>query len=105
MSDAWIIFWEVLAAFGFLLVIIGVVLERAELIVKWGEREGFRKWIGKRIGASNERGLASIVREVIPHVLWVETLGFAILVSGLAVGFTMQSVTMALQGKENARLI
>jgi hypothetical protein len=80
--------WEIVSEAGFVAVIIGVALEVVELVGKWFER------------CKKERLPKRIRRWLLP----VETIGFAILIIGLAVEFLGSHKAMQIADRENARL-
>lgn len=79
-SDAsWLKFWEVFATIGFILVIIGVVIEGVEHFKKFSKRESARK-------------------------LQIEKIGWLVLVAGLAMEFLGDHMAKRIADKENRRL-
>jgi hypothetical protein len=87
MDSSSLTFWEIISEVGFILVIVGVVGEGAELVVEWIKRhepEGTRK---KR-----------------KWLLPVETLSFVILVVGLALEFLGSHEAMRIADAQNASL-
>jgi hypothetical protein len=92
--------WEVVGKVGFVMVIIGVALEGSELVVRWGWKNGFRKRFTRVI----RRRLVSFVKMLRPKILPVETIGFLVLVAGLAIEFIGTNFAARLQGEANARL-
>jgi hypothetical protein len=76
--------WGGWADVGCVLVIIGIVGEGAELIVKWGEKECFRKWFEYRL---NPNILSSFVKFVGPIILPVETIFAFMVILGLSIEF------------------
>ena len=53
LDSSWLKFWEFVSEFGFIMVIVGVVGEGTELVVKWIERRkgnivfcDFSCWLG-----------------------------------------------------------
>jgi len=88
LDSSWLKFWEFVSEFGFIMVIVGVVGEGTELVVKWIER---RK--GKATAPTKVRWL-----------LPVETLSFAILVVGLGMEFLGSHNAMRIADAQNVRL-
>src|SRR6266404_230001 len=80
--------WELISEIGFIAVIIGVALEVVDLCAKWYER-----CKGKRLPKHLHR-----------WILPVETLGFGILVAGLAVEFLGSHKVMQIAARQNAVL-
>jgi hypothetical protein len=80
--------WEFVSEFGFVMVIVGVVGEGFELIVKWGDRR---------------RGKATSKKDL-EWLLPVETLFFVILTIGLAMEFLGSHNAMRISDAENGRL-
>src|SRR5689334_19033905 len=74
-----------LAVAGAIAVIVGVILEGAELFCKWGSRRKFRMWVGEIFSKSRRRAIVACVWYVKPRLLPFESIGFAVLVIGLAV--------------------
>ena len=99
-----LLFFSALAAFGAFVVTIGVILEGAEYGVKWGKKRKFRKWVGEIFEKERRRKLVILVKWLEPKILPVETLGFAILVFGLAIELLGSFSAERLQSKENATL-
>src|ERR1035438_6790274 len=64
-----------LALFGAALVIVGVILEAAELMVKIGRKQKHRKWIGEVFGKSYRRKFAFLVTFIHPRILPFEAIG------------------------------
>src|SRR6266446_1909351 len=81
-------FWESVSEFGFVMVIVGVVGEGAELVVKWRKR----------------RREESILEKESPWMLPIETAFFALLVLGLAVEFIGSHKAMRIAREESNRL-
>jgi hypothetical protein len=93
-------FWEFVSELGFLAVIVGVIGESAELVVKWGRKRRLRKWLNKHI----RRQLVFLVKTVDPRLLPVETAFFIVLVIGLAAEFLGSHMAMQIADRESARL-
>jgi hypothetical protein len=85
ISPSWAEFFFRLSLFGALLVILGVILEGAELIVKNGRKQKIRKWLGDIFGNSRRRFVVWLVRFLHPRILRFESIGFGVLVIGLAI--------------------
>jgi len=81
-------FWERVSEIGFIAVIIGVMLEVAELCAKWYERCKAKRFPKK------------LHRWILP----IETLGFSILVIGLAVEFLGSHKAMQIADRQNSVL-
>lgn len=93
-------FWEIVAKIGFVVVIVGVVIEGAEILVKLTRSGGFKKWIPYSI----QPKLVKISKFIDEKMLWFESIGFSILVIGLSVEFLGDFVAMRIADYENARL-
>jgi hypothetical protein len=103
-ASSLILFFSLLGYFGAVMVIIGVVLEAAELIVKWGGKRKFRKWIGDAFLKSRRRKVVWCVKYIKPRILPYETLGFVLLFIGLAIELIGSGTAERIQSKENASL-
>jgi hypothetical protein len=66
------------------MVIFGIIGESAELIVKWGKKESFRKCFGDRLNPILLDGFVKFIR---PKILPVETVFIGMVVFGLAIEF------------------
>ena len=75
----WLKIWEIIATVGFVLVIIGVVIEGVEHFKKFSKKEQVRK-------------------------LHIEKIGWLILVAGLAMEFLGDHAAKRISNRENARL-
>ena len=93
-----------LALFGAALVIVGVILEAAELIVKFGHKQKHRKWVGEVFGKSYRRRITSLVKFIHPRILPFEAVGFGLLFAGLAIELAGSFEAERLQSMENLGL-
>lgn len=82
------------------MVIVGVLGESAELLVKWGRKRRFRK----RLNDVNRRRLVGFVKVARPKLLPVETVFFTVLVIGLAIEFLGSHTATRIADRENVRL-
>ena len=103
-ASSLILFFSLLGYFGAVMVIIGVVLEAAELIVKWGGKKKFRKWVGDVFLKSRRRKVVWCVKHIKPRILPYETLGFVLLFFGLAIELIGSGTAERIQSRENASL-
>jgi len=103
-DSAWLSFWSGLAVIGCIVVVIGVVLEGAEYFVKWGKKKRFRKWVGAVFNDDRRRLVVSWVKYIKPRILPIETVGFTMLVFGLAVELLGGFAAGRMQSKENSEL-
>ena len=86
------------------MVIVGVALEASELIVKWGSKKKFRKWIGDVFSRARRRRIVWCVKYIKPKILPYETLGFVLLLIGLAIELIGSSTAERMQAEENSQL-
>ncbi len=87
MDSSSLTFWEIISEVGFIMVVVGVVGEGAELVVEWIKRH-------------EEGGTRKKRKWLLP----VETLSFVILVVGLAMEFLGSHKSMRIADADNARL-
>lgn len=85
-------------------VVVGIVLEGAELIVKWGRKKKFRNWVGEIFGEEKRRRIVSCVKYSKPKILPFESIGFAMIVAGLTVEWISGTTAEIMQSKENGEL-
>jgi hypothetical protein len=90
-----------LALFGAALVIIGVLLEAAELIVKLGSNVKYGKWVSRVFGKKYRLKIALLAKFLHPRILPFEAIGFGLLFIGLAIELIGSFVAERLQSKEN----
>jgi hypothetical protein len=86
-SDSfWLNFWEVFASIGIIAVIIGIIGEGSELLVKWIREKRFKKF---KHGADDKLRciIAVLAKYVRPRILEVETFAFALVIVGLMAEF------------------
>ena len=97
--------FEFIAAAGTVLVLIGVVSEGAEILIKiskvsrarrWIEREGSRRWLFSFLW---------LTRKLHPIMLWIEGVGLGIVVVGLAIEWFGTSGAERIQSDKNAELV
>lgn len=79
----WQKFGEYLSEIGFIGVIVGVIGESAEIFVKWGKNERFRRWFRVIIFG----WVVNLGKLVHRYLLGVESVFFIMLVVGLAMEF------------------
>jgi hypothetical protein len=103
-DSVWLNFFSELAVVGCIVVIVGVVLEGAELIVKSAKKRTVRKWVGEVFGKHRRRAVVSCAKYIKPRILPFEAWGFVLLVFGLGIE-TLGSLTAdRMQSKENSEL-
>lgn len=85
-------------------VVIGIVLEGAELLVKFGSKKKYRIWIGEIFRKERRRKLVSWVKCLKPSILPVEALGFSLIVIGLTVEWISGTTAAIMQSRENGIL-
>jgi hypothetical protein len=103
-DSTWLNFFAAMGWFGAGLVIIGVVLESAELIVKLGRKSAYRKWVGDVFGKDRRKMVVASIKYIHPRILPFEAVGFALLFIGLAIELVGSSTAEIVQSKENAEL-
>jgi hypothetical protein len=96
--------WAWLALIGAFMVIPGVMLEGAEYIVKWSKNKTFRRCFRWSIGTPTLLEFLCIAKTVEKLLLPVESLGFLVLVFGLAVEIIGSFFSNRLQTRENFEL-
>ena len=82
-------------------VVVGIVLEGAELIVKFGRKRKYRIWIGNIFRKERRRRLVSWVNFIKPRILPFEAIGFSMIVAGLSC--TRRSLFPSRSGKSIPR--
>ena len=104
-STFWIGLFSWLALFGAGVVIIGIVLESAEVLVKFKHELKCRKWVVLVFGKKWRRELVLGGKFVKSNLFWpFEVLGFAILIAGLVMEMIGSFSAERLQSRENAIL-
>jgi hypothetical protein len=101
-DSGWLSFFSTLAIIGCVIVIIGVVLESAELIVKFSSEMKWRKWVAEVFGNNRRRTLVFCARYIKPRLFPFEFLGFSVLVIGLGIELLGSFSAERLQSKENS---
>lgn len=98
-------FFSYLAYVGCLLVVIGVVLEEAELLTKFRHELKCRKWVVEVLGKDRRTKLILFGNYVKPKLYWpFEVLGFGVLVIGLGVELLGSFSAERLQSDKNGQL-
>ena len=85
-------------------VVVGIVLEAAELIVKSGRKKKYRIWVGEVFRKERRRRLVLWVKYIKPRILPFELLGFSLIVAGLAVEWIAGTTAEVMQSSENREL-
>ena len=103
-SDSFrLMIWELVAAVGVVMVIVGILGEGSELLVKWVGKKKYKKF-----QAGMDDGLrwflAILVKFVRPRILEVETFAFALVVLGLVAEFWGSQESQQILGKNNLQL-
>jgi hypothetical protein len=103
-DSVWLGVFSGLSVVGCIVVFIGAVLEGSELIVKSSERKRFLAWIRKVFGNTRRRGYEACAKFIKPRILPIESLGFAVLITGLGLEFLGSCASDRLQSKRNSEL-
>ena len=104
-DSAWLNVFSALAVAGCIIVVIGVVLEGAELLVRFRGNMQCRRWVVKVFGKERRRTLIFCAKYVKPRLFWpFEIMAFAVLVLGLVVELFGSFAAERVQSKENAQL-
>lgn len=97
--------WGALADLGCFLVIVGIVGESAELLVKWGKKKRFRDGFSLRFDEKNRRKLVLLIKVIKPKILPVETVFVGMVVTGLAIEFLGTHKANGILYKNNSDLV
>jgi hypothetical protein len=104
VSDSfWLIFWESIATIGIVVVIIGIIGEGSELLVKWAIDKKYRK-LQRELDDGFRWILAVLMKFIRPRKLEVETFAFALVVLGLVVEFWGGHKSQQILDRNNAAL-
>src|SRR5438445_13334616 len=93
-------FWELVSEIGFIIVIIGVIGEGAELVVKWVTW----KRCHKRFSKALRRVMFPTIRLLKRRSLPIETVFFTALVFGVSMEFYGSHKPMQIVDRQNTRL-
>ncbi len=96
--------WTWVALIGCALVIPGVILESAEYVVKWRKNKSFLNAIKKYLREPSLDEYIRFAEWLKPKILKVESLGFFLLVIGLAIEIFGSFEADRLQSKQNSEL-
>jgi hypothetical protein len=103
-SDSfWLIIWELIAAIGVIVVIVGIIGEGSELLVKWALKTKYKKF-QKELDDGFRWFLAILMKFVRPRILEVETFAFALVVLGLVAEFWGGHKSQQILDRNNSRL-
>ena len=106
-NSFWPEFFSDMAVVGATIVIVGIIIEGAELFVKIWRKRKYRKWVDERFCRQRRRRITWLFKYVKPRILPFEAVGFAILLIGLAIELfgsfeaerQQSKVNLALQGR------
>jgi hypothetical protein len=96
--------FEFIAGVGTVLVVIGVMSEGAEILIKISKRPSARGWIEKEGSRRLLFTLIWLTRRMHPIMLWIEGIGLGIVIAGLAIEWFGTNGANRIQSNENAEL-
>ena len=108
MSDSELLstfrFWTHLAEFGCVMVIIGIVGEGFELVVKWWKKRWFSVGFGNRLGNLSRVGVDWLIRRCRNRILEIETISLALVAAGLLIEIVSSHVAYGISDSQNDTL-
>jgi hypothetical protein len=103
-DSVWLNFFSILAVIGAIIVVAGVILEGAELLVKFSSEMKWRIWVVNIFGRNRRRTLVLCAKKIKPNLCPFEVIALAVLVFGLGIELLGSFTAERMQSKDNSEL-